>query len=118
MNRAERRQHRERLKKKRRFNWGRDLSKEPKYLAMAVNTPHPCSCLCCGNERKHSGDTMQERRADSLIKINNTLQEELELKDEENKKLKPQIARLEKALGEIDDGFIKNIQTKKRNMLA
>jgi hypothetical protein len=64
----ERRHHTERLKKKRRFNWGRDLIKEPKSLAMAVNTPKPCSCLMCGNCRKHSGNTMQERRADELEK--------------------------------------------------
>ena len=66
MSKAERRHHAERLKKKRRFNWGRDLSKEPKFLAMAVNTPKTCSCLACGNERKHSGNTMQERRADDI----------------------------------------------------
>jgi len=29
---------------------------------MAVDTPKPCSCLMCGNRRKHSGDTMQERK--------------------------------------------------------
>lgn len=66
MNRAERRHHRQRLKNKRRYYWGRDMKNEPKYLAQVVNTPHPCSCLFCGNERKHSGKTMQERKADEL----------------------------------------------------
>ena len=37
---------------------------EPKALAVAVNTPKPCSCLMCGNARKHDGMTMQERRAE------------------------------------------------------
>lgn len=62
MSRARKRHHRERLKKKRRYHWGRDLLTEPEVLAKAVNTPKPCSCMMCGNERRHSGDTMQERR--------------------------------------------------------
>lgn len=66
MSRAEKFHHRERLKAKRRNHWGRDLLREPKVLARAVNTPKPCSCLACGNERKHSGSTMQERRADCV----------------------------------------------------
>ncbi len=56
--------HRERLKANRRFHWGRDLKDEPKRLSQAVDTPTPCSCLMCGNARKHSGPTMQERRAE------------------------------------------------------
>lgn len=66
MSLAMRRHHRERLKKDRRFHWGRDLSREPKYLAVAVDTPTPCSCLMCGNARRHSGPTLQERRAELL----------------------------------------------------
>jgi len=62
----ERRNHTKRLKKNRRYNWGRDLSKEPKYLSMVTKTPKACSCLFCGNKRKYSGKTMQERRADEL----------------------------------------------------
>ena len=56
--------HRERLKANRQFHWGRDLSGEPKRLAQAVDTPKPCSCMMCGNARKHAGPTMQERRAE------------------------------------------------------
>ena len=63
MGRAERRHHRERLMRNRRFHWGRDLSGEPEVLARAVDTPTPCSCLMCGNARRRSGPTMQERRA-------------------------------------------------------
>jgi len=64
MNRAERRHHRERLKKKRRYHWGRDLKDEPEILAMAVNTPCSCSCFMCGNPRhKYNEITMQERKA-------------------------------------------------------
>lgn len=63
--RAERRHHRERLKKARRHHWGRDLSKEPH--GMAVDTPTPCSCPMCGNPRKFFQEkTMQERRADEM----------------------------------------------------
>jgi len=62
MSRALRRHHRERLKKNRRFHWGRDLKDEKKALSIAVDTPKPCSCLMCGNARRHSGNTMQERR--------------------------------------------------------
>lgn len=50
---------------KRRFHWGRDLRKEPKALAIAVDTPKPCSCLMCGNQRRVCGQTMQERRANA-----------------------------------------------------
>ena len=63
MNRALRRHHRERLKKKRRFYFGRDLSKDPFALSKAVDTPHPCSGCCCGNPRKHFDSlTIQERK--------------------------------------------------------
>jgi hypothetical protein len=54
--------HRQRLKRNRRFYWGRDLGKEPKRLARVVNTKKPCSCIMCGNARKHSGPPRQERR--------------------------------------------------------
>ena len=60
---AERRHHRERLMARRRFHWGRDLSKEPKRLRQAVVTPCMCSCWVCGNQRAHDGPTLQERRA-------------------------------------------------------
>ena len=49
--------------RRRRFHWGRDLSREPGSLPRVVNTPKPCSCLLCGNARRHAGPTMQERRA-------------------------------------------------------
>lgn len=63
MSRDQKFHHRERLKANRRHHWGRDLAGEAKFLGQAVNTPKPCSCLMCGNARKHSGVTMQERRA-------------------------------------------------------
>ena len=66
MSRAQRRHHRERLKNKRRYHWGRDLMAEPEVLARTVNTPKPCSCLLCGNRRKHAGGTLQERRIFNL----------------------------------------------------
>lgn len=64
---AVRRHHRERLKKSRRFHWGRDLSSEPSRLGMAVDTPHPCSCAMCGNPRKHFDElTLQELKAEDV----------------------------------------------------
>jgi hypothetical protein len=54
--------HRQRLSKKRRFRFGRDLLKNPKELAKTISTPTPCSCWMCGNHRKFHGLTMQERR--------------------------------------------------------
>lgn len=63
MSRADKFHQRERLMAKRRHHWGRDLANEPKFLAQAVNTPKPCSCLMCGNARKYAGATMQERRS-------------------------------------------------------
>lgn len=63
--RAIRRHHRERLRAKRRFHWGRDLSTEPpQNIARAINTPTPCSCWMCGNPRRYFGEqSVQERRA-------------------------------------------------------
>lgn len=61
--RAERRHHRERLwEKRKRSYWGAAyrLSEISKSV---VDTPHPCSLMCCGNRRRYEGATMQERRA-------------------------------------------------------
>ena len=57
--------NRARLKHSRRFYWGRDLSKEPVQLSKVVDTKKPCSCLMCGNARKHAGPTRQEMRFNS-----------------------------------------------------
>lgn len=59
------RHHRAHMKRNRRHYCGRDLSQDPRRLGMCIRTPHPCSCLMCGNERKHAGPTLRERRADS-----------------------------------------------------
>lgn len=56
------RHHRKRLMRNRRFHFGRDLSGHSAVLGSVVNTPKPCSCLFCGNGRKHLGKTLQERR--------------------------------------------------------
>lgn len=67
MSRALNRHHRARLKRSRRYYWGRDLVQgPPRQLGRVIDTPHPCSCLMCGNERAHAGRTMQERRADAV----------------------------------------------------
>lgn len=63
---AIRRHHRQRLMNKRRFHWGRDLSQNPKHLAMVVDTPKPCSCFMCSNSRRYEGATLQERRAGNM----------------------------------------------------
>jgi len=53
--------HRERLKKNRRFHYGRDLASEPKFHGMAINTPKTCSCAVCCNARKTEGMTRAEK---------------------------------------------------------
>lgn len=62
MTRALKFHHRERLKKKRSHWWGRNISNDPAALGKAVNTPTPCSCWMCGNDRRIHGPTVQERR--------------------------------------------------------
>ena len=61
MSRDIRRHHYARLKKKRQYYWyagnrdifgtGRSVL-SPRALGMVVSTPHPCSCLSCGNQRR------------------------------------------------------------------
>jgi hypothetical protein len=36
---------------------------DPKAMARFKEQPQICSCRGCGNQRKHEGDTIQERRA-------------------------------------------------------
>lgn len=47
---------------KRRFFdwWGKNP--DPVLVGIYATTPHPCSCLGCGNERKYSGVTLDEIR--------------------------------------------------------
>ncbi len=64
------RHHRDRLKKNRRFHWGRDLLHEEKNLSKAIDTPCPCSCFMCGNPRRYfKALTMQERRAQEYSEV-------------------------------------------------
>lgn len=57
---AIRRHHYNRLKKKRRWYWGRELRDNE--IGFVVNTPHPCSRICCGNPRRHCGTiSLQEK---------------------------------------------------------
>ena len=58
--RAIRREHTNRLKKKRHSYWGGNNT--PKRLGILNTTPQSCSCLGCGNERKYVGESLQERR--------------------------------------------------------
>lgn len=72
MSRAIRRHHYRRLQKKRKSYWGgsfgtktevRYMHTEAYRLGVLVSTPHPCSCIGCGNKRRIEGPSMQERRA-------------------------------------------------------
>lgn len=65
MPRALKLHHRDRIKRNRRFHWGRDLRGDDKALSKAVNTPHPCSCPMCGNGR---GPTRQQSKFDLRTK--------------------------------------------------
>lgn len=62
MSRAIRRHHAARLKRARRFYFGRDFRNDPHGLGMVLHTPTPCSCWMCGNPRRHVGRTRQELR--------------------------------------------------------
>lgn len=52
--RAVRRAHVKRLKKARRFWWGRELV--GRELGRVIKTPTPCSCWMCGNQTRIEGD--------------------------------------------------------------
>jgi hypothetical protein len=60
--RAERRHHRERLLKLRKRNWSGMYRDDPVVLSKLVDTPTPCSCWMCRNDRQNEGPTMQEVR--------------------------------------------------------
>jgi hypothetical protein len=67
MSRAIRRHHRARLLNKRKDNWGGYFKDDPK-LAKVVDTPTPCSCWMCANERRgnrRQDKTMQELRQET-----------------------------------------------------
>lgn len=68
---AWRRHHYQRLKKKRKSYWGGPTKDDVFYthteeqrLGMLIRTPHPCSCMGCGNKRRADGAPMQERIAE------------------------------------------------------
>jgi hypothetical protein len=62
MSRALRRHHRERLFRKRKDIWGGRFRDDPKVRAKAIDTPTPCSCWMCRNDRQNEGPSIQERR--------------------------------------------------------
>ena len=67
-NRAVRRHHRFSIREARKnYHGDRDWSFDPEQLEVRrsarINTPTPCSCFMCGNERRHWGtSTLQERK--------------------------------------------------------
>lgn len=62
--RAERRHEAARLKKNRRWYWGRDIGEDSRLRGKLLHTPALCSCPLCGNPRKYFGHrTIQELRA-------------------------------------------------------
>lgn len=79
MKRALRRHHRARLLQReiRRFKdnmfewdggvWGEEYMMSN--CRIGINTPQRCSCVCCGNPRRHFNElTMQERKANQIFK--------------------------------------------------
>lgn len=61
--RAIRRHHLARVKRARRFFFGRNLTNEAAILGKLAHTATPCSCFMCGNPRRYFLElTMQERR--------------------------------------------------------
>lgn len=60
-NRALRRHHTQRVKRKRKDYWSGDL--DERRLGMVAHTPKPCSCSMCGNPRKYFEEkTVQEEK--------------------------------------------------------
>ncbi|WP_155624331.1 hypothetical protein [Alcaligenes phenolicus] len=68
--RAVRRAHVKRLKKQRRFWWGRELT--GKELGRVVATPTPCSCWMCGNQSRIEGDKAKYRAQVQKRLLNST----------------------------------------------
>ena len=61
--RAIRRHHLARVKRARRFFFGRNLTNEVATLGKLANTATPCSCFMCGNPRRYFLElSVQERR--------------------------------------------------------
>lgn len=61
--RALRRHHLNRIKKNRKFYWGRELNEEE--LGIVAKTTKTTKCACCGNPRRYFGKkTLQEKRAE------------------------------------------------------
>ena len=54
--RSLRRHHNERLKSKRKDYHGWNGDSTPRIRGIYLNTPAPCSCWMCGNERKYFGN--------------------------------------------------------------
>jgi len=77
LKRGIRRDHRDRLKKKRKYYWGMNKWREatPKLLNHVVDYPQHCSCSqCCNNRRnryakKKEKLTIQERKFLESLKI-------------------------------------------------
>lgn len=63
MNRAIRRHHRARLFERRKHYFRAVYRNEPQVLAALIDTPTPCSCWMCRNNRQNEGATLQELRA-------------------------------------------------------
>ena len=61
--RSWRRAQRERLKHKRKHYWMGHAGSDDRMLGIVVDTPRPCSCIMCGNPRRHFGQrSVQELR--------------------------------------------------------
>jgi len=62
MGRAENRHHQNRIKEKVKKYYSGWAGKDKKKTGLVASTKKLCSCLSCGNKRKHEGETLQERR--------------------------------------------------------
>ena len=61
--RALRRHHLDRVKKKRKHYWHGNAGADPRSAGLCLGTPCLCSCWMCGNQRKYHGLTIQERKS-------------------------------------------------------
>lgn len=64
--RSIRRHHAERLKSNRKMYWGKAANSSKRLLGLCISTPCVCSCWMCGNQRKHYGASISDKKRNSI----------------------------------------------------
>ena len=61
------RKHTQRVHNKRKKYFAAE-GRSPRHLGVILETPATCSCMMCGNPRKHAGGSLQEKRSEESFK--------------------------------------------------